>query len=97
MGDDSRRESPRRALATVRTRMSIGELLLRVAFVANAPTHRILGSRLGEVLLLRCRGVLLANISHMQFCKRPMFANTDKKTFSDIAVKVVGAFASNAP
>ena len=45
--------------------------------------HRILGSRLGEVLLLRCRGVLLANM--------------DGKTFSGNAVKVVGAFASNAP
>ena len=59
--------------------------------------HRFWGSRLGEVLLLRCRGVLLANISPLQICKRPMSANIDKKTFSGNAVKVVGAFASNAP
>ena len=43
MGDDSRRESPRRALASDCTRMLIGELLLRVAFVANAPTTLHLG------------------------------------------------------
>ena len=42
-------------------------------------------------------GLLFGNISPMQFCKRALFANIDRKTFFDIAVKVVGAFASNAP
>ena len=59
--------------------------------------HRLLGSRLGEVLLLCCRGVLFANIGPLLFCKRPLFADIDRKTFSGNVVKVVGAFASNAP
>ena len=33
----------------------------------------------------------------MQFCIEPMFADNEKKSFSGIAVTVVGAFASNAP
>ena len=56
-----------------------------------------LGSRLGEVLLLFCHRVLIVNINPMQFCKRLLLANIDRKTFSGNAVKVVGAFASNAP
>ena len=53
-----------------------------------------LGSRLGEVLLLFCHRVLIVNINPMQFCKRLLSANNVKKSFSGIAVKVVGAFAS---
>ena len=37
VGDGSRRESPRRALAAVRLRMFVGGSALRGAFVANAP------------------------------------------------------------
>ena len=39
----------------------------------------------------------VANAPPMQFCKRLLFVNIDRKTVFNMAVKVVGAFASNAP
>ena len=41
----------------------------------------LLWSRLGEVLLLGCHRVLIANINPMQFCIRPLFANINPMQF----------------
>ena len=108
MGDDSRRESPRRAhvsdgrrcasprrdLAPDYVRMFIGEFTLRGAFGANAPTSFPLGVAPRRGAPTTLPRVLLANIGPMQFCKWRLFASIDRKTFSGVAVKLVGAFAS---
>ena len=44
-----------------------------------------------------CIGLLFADISPMQFCIGLLFADIGMISFSDIVVKVGGAFASNAP
>ena len=56
---------------------------------------RLLTANIGSMQF--CIRPLTANINPMQICKRALLANIDKKSLSDIAVKVVGAFASNAP